>query len=806
MRARKPSPFNTAVPAGRKKKFLLLAAVLCFAGLMLFWRSLPEPLFDVAYSTVLEDRDGYLLSARIADDGQWRFPHQTPLPEQYTRALLHFEDKRFYYHPGVDPLAFGRALYQNLSAGSVVSGGSTISMQVIRMAGGNPPRTIPQKMKEMVQAVRLELRYSKAEVLQLYASHAPFGGNVVGFEAAAWRYFGRPAHELSWAESATLAVLPNSPALIHPGRNRHALENKRNNLLQSLHEAGEFDELTLDLALREPVPESPHALPQLAPHLLDRVYISGNRGKQLRTPIDSRLQQRAENVLQRHYEQLRQNEIHNAAAIILDVKTGKVLMYAGNTTGNLSAENRGHSVDIIRAPRSTGSILKPLLYTLMMDQGHILPHTLIADVPTQISGYAPQNFSRTYMGAVPASEVVSRSLNVPSVRMLQNFGLPQFHHYLKEMGMSTINRPPEHYGLTLVLGGAEGSLWDITGVYASLARHLVSYDARRGENSRFVSQSPVYFVEGDAQGDVIRAQNTDGLFGLSAGAVWAMMEAMSEVTRPEGEVDFRRFDSARKVAWKTGTSFGHRDAWAVGMTPEYVIGVWVGNAGGEGRPELTGVRKAAPIMFDLFNLLGETSWFSEPVYSTERIEICRLSGHRAGPECEHTDVLGVARNGLETSICPYHRRIHVDAASGDYRVNSRCASPSEIRAESRFVLPPSMAWYYRDRNAGYRNLPDWMPGCEPDEAAIAGMELIYPVNRAEIYVPLELDGSRGMSVFEAAHQKPGMRIFWHLNGEYAGSTTGVHQLAVAPEAGWYTITLVDENGERLEQQVRFLNR
>ncbi len=785
-----------------RRMLLFAGAGMFFVGGVLFYRCLPEPLFDVSYSTVLEDRSGRLLAARTANDEQWRFPPGAEMSDKYITSLLLFEDRRFYSHPGVDPFALARAIRQNMTSDQVVSGASTLSMQVVRLAGGNPPRTYSRKLLEMIQALRLERRYSKAEILDLYAAHAPFGGNVVGIEAASWRYFGHPPDELSWAEAAMLAVLPNSPSLIHPGRNRATLKAKRDALLDRLHLAGHLDAIALSLAKQEAVPEIPHTLPQHAPHLLDRVYTGRNRGTQLRTTIDYGLQERALDVVERHYGMLRMNEIHNAAAIITDVRTGEVLVYIGNTPGPTHLRQRGHMVDIVQAPRSTGSILKPILYTLMMQDGSILPQTLVADIPTQISEYTPQNFSRSYMGAVPASEVVSRSLNVPSVRMLQKFGLSRFYYYLQEMGMTTLNRPPEHYGLTLILGGAEGTLWDITGMYTSLAYHLRQNQSARG--ARYQPRT-IRFTSGESGNTEVGPDEGSG-FLLGPGTVWAMMEAMREVTRPEGEVDWRRFASARQIAWKTGTSYGNRDAWAVGMTPEYVVGVWVGNASGEGRSDLTGVHKAAPIMFDLFNLLGTTTWFSEPTRDTYPVAICLRSGHRAGTECEETEYRLIPIAGLETEACPYHHRIHITRSDPPRRVDSRCEEIENMRTTSHFTLPPSMAHYYRQMHPGYRSLPIWKEGCTTEPESIQTIALIYPPEGAEIYVPIELDGTRGMTVFEAAHDRPATRIFWHLNDSFLGSTTGIHQMSAAPDPGWYTLTLVDEEGHRLERRIRILGR
>lgn len=760
-----------------------------------FWFCLPDPLFNDPYSTVLEDKNGQLMGARIADDGQWRFPLSNNVPEKFERALLEYEDHRFYGHPGVDPISVLRATIQNIRAGSVVSGASTISMQVIRLARKDQPRTFWEKIKEMVMALRLEIRYSKKEILSLYAGHAPFGGNVVGLEAAAWRYFGRSPEQLSQAEAAALAVLPNSPALIHPGRNRGRLKIKRDRLLDHLQKENILASLETDLAKAEPLPQEPVDLPRIAPHLLDRIYTGDAKGTKVRSSLDPGLQKRVNGIIDYHHKELAQNKIFNAAALIADVKTGKVLAYVGNARNDDS--HHGSRVDVITAPRSTGSILKPFLYTLMLDQGELLPQMLVPDIPTQISDYSPQNFGRSYDGAVPASEALSRSLNVPAVRMLQDFGVPKFHHYLQQMGMSTLNNPPEHYGLSLILGGSEGTLWDITGMYASLARVLNKHDPADLSPVKFNTRALGY------QQDVDEKEIAS--FEMSPAAVWFMLQAMLNVKRPGGELNWRAFTSSRKVAWKTGTSFGYRDGWAVGLTPEYVIGVWVGNADGEGRPGLVGVKTAGPILFDLFNLMDKTSWFRKPVFEMEEVAVCSKSGYRAGPYCNVADTLYIPQRGLETPACPYHQLVRLDA-SGTHQVAGVSASVDDVQSKSWFVLPPVQEWYYRKNHPSYKSLPPFAENSNQPEGAFAMMELIYPRYSPQIYVPVKLDGDQSNTVFEVAHRSGQSTIYWHLDETYMGKTEDIHQMALSPEPGKHVLTLVDEQGATLKHRFEILTR
>jgi penicillin-binding protein 1C len=476
----------------KKYRFVAAAVILL---LLVFWISLPAELFDDPLSTVVCDREGELLGARIATDGQWRFPGIDSVPDKYATALVEFEDQYFYLHPGVNPGSLLRALVDNMKAGEIRSGGSTITMQVMRMSRKNRPRTIAQKIIETWLALRYECSATKEEVLTTYADNAPFGGNVVGLEAAAWRYFGTSPHNLTWSEVALLAVLPNAPALIHPGRNREALEQKRNRLLVLLRDRGILDSLTCRLAMEEPLPREPLPLPDMATHLADGVMLEKERNM-LHSTLDRRLQERVMELTEIRQEQLRANEVHNMACLVVEVETGEVLAYVGNSRARDGGEH-GNSVDVIRAPRSSGSILKPFLFAGMLDNGDILPGTLVPDVPVRYNGYAPKNYDRQYEGAVPAFEALSRSLNIPSVIMLKNYGVDPFLGLLRNLGFSTFNFSHQHYGLTLILGGGETTLWELAGAYSSLARVLNHYTA--GNGNYFPSDYRMPVVENSNQ-------------------------------------------------------------------------------------------------------------------------------------------------------------------------------------------------------------------------------------------------------------------------------------------------------------------
>lgn len=777
------------------KKF---TAIILLLIAVWYWFALPTPLFQQPYSTVLKSRDGELLSASIAPDGQWRFPQADSLPEKFVKALLIFEDKRFYSHPGVDPLSLARALKQNIVAGRTVSGGSTLSMQVIRLSQRNKPRTLLQKALEIILATRLELAFSKDEILRLYAAQAPFGGNVVGLEAACWRYFGHTPDQLSWGDAALLAVLPNSPSMIHPGKNRELLKQKRDRLLDKLAETDMIDPLTASLAKEESIPEAPQLLPRHARHLLTRAAKEGHAETTITSTLDYALQVNAEQIIADHQRRLRGNQIHNAAAIVLEVSSGKVLAYVGNSESE-EADN-GHDVDVITAPRSTGSILKPFLYASMLDDGKLLPRTLLPDVPTTINGFTPKNFSRDHDGAVAADQALIRSLNIPAVHMLKTYRYERFHSLLQRMGMSTLRRHPDHYGLSLILGGAEGTLWDITGMYASMARTLNNYWTRPGKSK---------YSNGDLHAPVYVGSDTENRFALeetsvlSAASIFHTFDALKEVYRPGEESGWRYFTSSKTIAWKTGTSFGFRDGWAIGVTPEYVVGVWVGNADGEGRPGLTGTDAASPIMFDIFARLRETTWFRIPHSEMAKATVCHETGFRNSQNCARIDTVLVVKRGLETSACPFHRKVHVDQ-NRKYRLHSGCASFDEMHASSWFVLPPVQEYYFKAKNVFYKPLPPLRPDCS-GSTTVSRMDLIYPKEDSRIFIPRELTGDAGKVVFELAHSDPAATVYWHLDGSFIGSTRGKHRIPANPDYGNHHLTIVDDKGETINHEFKVIS-
>ena len=770
-----------------KKKSI--ACIIGFVLLIWFLLCLPNKLFNDSYSIVLNDSQGKLLSAKIAKDGQWRFPESDSVSPKFNTCILAFEDEYFYKHPGINPVSIWRAIKQNNKAGKVVSGGSTITMQLTRLMRKNQKRTYVEKLIEVIMALRVELTYSKDEILKLYASHAPFGTNVVGVDAASWRYFGRGLPQLSWAECATLAVLPNSPSIIYPGKNQDRLKRKRDKLLFKLLTLKSIDVETYQLAIQEPLPQKPFPLPNLSRHLLNRAVVENNMENNFRTTIQAELQNKVLDILTKHALQLKQNEIHNICALVLNVNKNEVISYVGNTPLK-DKEPHGEAVDVITANRSTGSLLKPYLYGFMLNDGQLLPNMLVPDIPSQIAGYVPQNFDFTYDGAVPAKQALSRSLNIPAVKMLQQYTIDKFLDRLRQIGLSSMNRSADNYGLSLILGGGEAKLWDMCSAYASMARVLNHYNSSQKYNSDDWNK-PNYLSNVQTSTSNFKSL-TSNL--ISASSVWLTFEAMAEVGRPDIDASWKRLGNAQKIAWKTGTSFGFRDGWAIGISGNYVVGVWVGNADGEGRPGLTGISAAAPVLFEIFGSLPKTDWFKMPVNDLKQVVVCKQSGCLASQYCSDTKKEWIPKNSNVSITCSYHKPIHLDATE-KYRVTDVCVSPIDMKTVSWFVLPPVQEYYFKTKNPMYKSLPPYKLGCEPEIEK--SMEMIYPKAGTVIYIPYELSGVQGKTIFEIAHRQPSNSVFWHLDGALIGTTRDIHQLGLNPSKGKHMLSLSDNTGETL---------
>ncbi|MCP5104815.1 MAG: penicillin-binding protein 1C [bacterium] len=771
-----------------KKTIKIFAGVFVLLGLLYIAVPLPRPLFENDYSTVVTDEEGNILRAFLNKGQQWHFPSQEDLkiPTKLKKAILHYEDRHFYRHPGINPVSLVRALFQNISSGKVKSGASTLSMQVIRLAFKRK-RTFFNKWLEMHQALKLEITYSKEEIFKMYVDHAPYGGNIVGYYAASMKYFNRPPRRLTWSQAAVLAVLPNAPGLISPLVNREHLINKRNGLLKSLLEAEIIDAETYKSSLREPVPGAAQSFFRAAPHLA-RALKSKYSGF-IHTTIHKKYQVAIEEMVKNHLKYLNTLGIRNGAVLVVETGTGKVRAYAGSQE---FFAGDGGQVDGIVSPRSSGSILKPFLYALAMDEGHVLPSTVIRDVPSYFGSFSPSNADKKYNGLVTAKEALIRSLNVPAVRLLNAYGLYKFYIFLKAAGLSTLFRRPDEYGLTLVLGGAETTLYDLAVLYRGL-----------GNYGKF---GPLTLLSEKSSAG--HPPHTDGAEQLlSPEACRLTLNVLKELRRPGSEYYWEQYRGQHPLAWKTGTSYGQRDAWAVGVNPSWTIAVWVGNFDGEGNSNISGAACAAPLMLDIFNFLpksNEKNWFVQSGLDLKPVELCMDTGFLAGPDCERTYTADSPPVKKPLRRCPFHRGIYV-TSDEKVQVCSLCWEPGKYKKVKRLVYPPDVTQYLREAGVIVSTVPPHRKGCA-GAAEDNPLQVVYPVAGARLWVPRDFDGRLQQVTFSAAHRVPGRKVFWYLDNVYMGVTVGKHKMVFDLSTGDHILEVVDESGNRVRRQFSALRR
>lgn len=733
----------------------------------------PASYLSSDYSQVILARDSTVMRVFLSQQGQWCLPRwqEGVIPEKLKVAVLTFEDKRFYAHPGVDIVALGRAIISNVKAGRVVSGGSTLTMQVARMID-NEPRTFTQKAKEIMVAMKLELHKTKEQILSDYLLHAPYGANIRGYIAASYRYFDKNPEQLSWAEAALLAVLPNAPGLIFPGKNQDALVAKRDRLLDKLCKNGTIDTITRDLSKLELAPDRIIPFPLISPHLTERIH-QENVSPVVYTTIDPHLQDEANFFLQQHAGELSTFGVENACALVIHNSTAEVRAYVGSQ--DFHDQDRSGKVDGVVAQRSSGSILKPLLYAAAIDEGLILPGTLIKDVPTDYSSFSPSNASERHSGIVRAHEALVHSLNIPAVRLLNAYGVDKFYNLLKGAGVQSLFRVSDQYGLPLILGGAEVTPWDMGKVFHGLA-------------SGGTFQEITYYP---------KSLEGAGQKLLSKTATYLILDELKELIRPGLEFYWRKYSDQKPIAWKTGTSYGHKDAWAVGCTPEWTIVVWVGNFDGQGNNMLSGMRSAGPLLFKIFNALPKESnyWFEVPIMESEDVKVCTHTGYYASVNCPDTTIVQAPASMKPLKTCPYHRPMALDV-SRQYQVCSHCWNPQRTDT-TLLIFPPDVNYYVRKAGGVVGYPPKHKPGCRTQEEQDI-LKIIYPSNNANIITTRDFGGLEQPIISRLALAHHDRAVHWYLDDTYLGETIRQSSLPFSVTSGTHLLTVVDSNGNRDE--------
>ena len=761
---------------------LFVLANLCFP--------FPKEKLQPAPSTVVLDRNGEWLRAFTSPDEMWRFSETSldTISPRFQTAVLTYEDRWFYHHWGINPVSLAGAAVDNFNAGEIVRGGSTITMQLARLMEPKD-RTIPNKLIEMFRAIQLELTYTKSEILTYYFNMLPYGGNIVGSAAAARLYFNKPQSALSLGEAALLAAIPNSPERLRPDRFPERARKARKKVLLRMKEAGKISEQRLQEALKEPIPTARYSLPFKAPHL-SRLLVSNKQqsftsqhlvDQWIHTTIDHRYQYIAERILRDRLRPLQGQGVSTGAVVVLDTKTHEVLAMVGSH--DFFDKTSAGQVNGTLALRSPGSTLKPFIYALAIDKGLITPQTMLFDVPVDYVGYAPVNYDGKFTGYVTARDALARSLNVPAVNLYAKMPNNQLYEFLKRAGISTLSDKDE-YGLSLVLGGCGINLLELTNLYAGLANmgEFAPYQLiKKKEAANEEDDEP-----SSPFSDVSRL--------LRPEISWIVTDMLTSLKRPDFPETFELTGTMPKVAWKTGTSYGHRDAWSIGYSPELTIGVWLGNFNGTGSPVLIGSQAAAPILFALFTALsGEKSqqWFSEPTDLNIRL-VCALSGLSLSPHCP-TSISDVFIPGISSvRVCHIHKSIQVNIANGE-RLCSSCRQGKQYRDETIAVFPAEVATWLNANGFAIPQLPAHNPDCTRPLAGTHPI-ILSPARDTVYQIRSNIPSMHQKIRLSASVSGDTQDIFWFLNGELVFKGQAVEPTFLTPVVGKHELTCIDGAG------------
>lgn len=745
---------------------LAIAAILFILALILV--PLPLEKLNAPQAFRFYDRNDELLQTIISDDGFFRLSVTIDeLPQLYLEAFLLQEDQYFYQHPGINPFAVARAAFANIVSGRVVSGASTITMQLARMLERRD-RTIWVKFIEMFRALQLEMKFSKFEILQYYLSIAPYGGNLEGVNAATYAYWGKPAKLLSPAQIALLVVLPKSPNGFRPDRHPQAALQKRNALLDKMHLAGLLDQATYLRSIDEPVPIRRLSFPARIPHLAWYLKSKYPLLTDFYTTLDLNIQIRAQKIVKQYITGLYDKGIHNASVVIMDTDSRELRAMVGSAD-YFDNKHEGANNGAI-ALRSPGSTLKPFLYGLAMDHGLIAEKTMLPDIPMTVAGYSPQNYSKTFRGQVQVREALVDSLNVVAVRLSQQLGIKKLYNLLAQGGVSSLTHPAEYYGLPLILGGVEISLLELTNLYAALANYgeyqpyQLIRDLNKGSNKEGFSEE------------------AHAIQLLGPEASWLVVDMMTDVERPDFPDTWQYSKTLPTVAWKTGTSYGHQDAWSIGFHPEYTIGVWVGNFDGSPATQLSGDSAAGPLFFDLFQSIVKepTRWFAKPV-GVEQRSVCGLCGLPGNRYCPNTtkelyipSIVGPVTN----DTCQVIQK--VDTAEGEQLIK---VWPAELAAFfHRHGVPVSdVVGYQAKKMAGHRYFPPVI------QSPVKGAEYI----RRNDHLSKDLQQIK----LQVAVTNRIKKVQWYLDEKLISETNQPYEpLFISPPAGDYKVTVIDDTG------------
>jgi penicillin-binding protein 1C len=761
----------------RWRKFFFLLFIV--PVILFFILSVMFPLrVKVDYSQIVTAGDGTVIHAFLTKDEKWRMMlEQNEISPQLRKAILYKEDKWFYYHFGVNPFAIGRAAFNNLFHLRRTSGASTITMQVVRLLYPKE-RTYGNKIVEVFRATQLELTYSKEEILQLYFNLVPYGGNVEGVKAASLLYFGRMPDKLSLAQITTLAIIPNRPISLKPGKRNDAIVQARNKWLRRMKADETFNLRDLEDALNEPLDAQRQDAPKFAPHFAVRMKQMYPSRPIIKTSLNRFAQDKITAIAYNYSKRLKSLNINNAAVLVINNKTGKVEAYLGSPDATDNFHNG--QVDGITAIRSPGSTLKPLVYALAFDKGLATPKTVIADVPVNFDGYAPENFNSKFNGNVTVEKALSYSLNIPAVKMLNQLGTATLTDKLKQAGFKQIMKDENKLGLSTVLGGCGVSLEELTSLYAAFAHE--------GKFSR------LKFLKEDSVINEIRL--------ISPGSAFMTSEILTTLTRPDLPNNFQSSMHIPKIAWKTGTSYGRHDAWSIGYNMNYTIGVWIGNFSGEGVPELTGADMATPLLFEIFNSLDYNSnkkWFRQPDDLDFRL-VCSVSGKVPDDFCESQVIDYFIPKVSSVQKCNHMKQVYV-SPDESFSYCTSCLPHDGYKTKLYSNPDPDLITYYETEHILYEKIPAHNKNCSRIFSS-QPPTITSPTDRKEYIIEKGQDQQLMLSCNADNEVKT---VYWYINDRFFKSCSSTEKIFFVPEEGQVKISCSDDKGRNTNIVIKVSN-
>ena len=723
---------------------------------------------NITYSTMILDDDGEILHAFLSEDEKWRlYLSQDEISTEFEKAILYKEDQYFWYHPGVNPFAIVRAIFQNTSSGKRKSGASTITMQVARLL--NPkPRTYSSKLIEMFNALQLEWHYDKEEILRMYLNLLPYGGNIEGVKSAAGMYFGKDPELLSLAEITGLVAIPNKPSSLSIQNDHQPINNAKNLWLERFSNGHVFAQDEIEIALSEELKPRRQSLPREAPHLSSRLKRRYADRSIIQTFISAEKQRRVAETTRSYVDQLLGKNVTNASVLVVNNATRQVIAYVGSS--NFYDNQHAGQVDGIKAIRSPGSTLKPLLYGLHFDQGTLTPKRRLADVRTDFQGYQPVNYTNTFSGWISAEQALKESLNVPAVKLLNEYGIDAFTETLIRSRFSTIERMKEHLGLSLILGGCGTTLEELTGLYSSLA------------NSGQFEALKLSVHQKEEEPQTV----------LSPESSYMLTDILVELTRPDFPDSWKNNPNQPRIAWKTGTSFGRRDAWSIGYNKDYTVGVWAGNFSGEGAPDLSGADIAAPLLFKVFNTISQNAnydWY-QPTPKVNFKWVCDETGLEPNHFCKHIVEDMHIKGVTNSTLCEHLQPVFIAKDSSESYCQT-CLHEAKSHKEAFFPNhSPVMISFFQKNNIAQVSIPDHYPFCErvfPDQ----GLKIISPVNRLEYFVD-----KRDSDQLKLVAEAPGnaTKFFWYVDDVFLKAASRNEDIYFTPREGRIKISCSDDRG------------